>query len=230
MKTNKQINTTASRFKIDLEAAKVSKVMGMDHHNGGRQSKFVLGLILLLALVAGQQHVFAQDSDTLIGLDGKVYTGHYNKPVFGHSSFTINGKKQPLDPKTAQAYKHDGTWFKSVQLSAAADPVWMQMLEKGAIELYQYISYGAATRVSPRNMPESYVVWLASKNNGPLLNVNGVMSTEIRARENLQRLLADQPELAAAVNTDPFNTRVIRELIAAYNRRADAGQPTNAGQ
>lgn len=210
--------------------AKVSITKLQVNISYGRQLAIAFGAALLFLLVLGNHHAFGQDKDTLIAQDGKVYTGHYNKPVFGHSSFTINGKKQPLDPKTALAYKHDGTWFKSVQLAPSADPVWMQMLERGAIELYQYISYGAATRVSPRNMPESYVVWLASKNNGPLLNVNGVMSTEIRAKENLHRLLADQPELAAAVQRDPFNTRVIRELIAAYNRQALEGQAHNQGQ
>ena len=198
--------------------------------NPGRRFGLLIGTALLFLLVLTNQRALAQSNDTLILRDGKVLTGRYNKPVFGHSSFTTGGKREPLDPRTAAAYQHDGSWFKSIQLAPDADPVWMQMLERGAIELYQYVSYGAAVRLSPRDLPESRVVWLASKNNGPLLNVNGVMATEAQARENLKRLLADQPGLVAAVSTAPFNTRVIRELIAAYNRHVLEGAAHTKGQ
>lgn len=185
---------------------------------------FSIGLIFL-----GAPSVFGQDNatvgtDSLISNNGIVFTGHYNKPVFGHRSFTYNGKKHPLDAKQYQAYKHDGIWFKSVQLTSVADPVWMEWLERGPINLYQYVSYGAATRVSPRNLPQSYVVWLAQKNNGPLLNVNGVLSTQEKAKENIYRLLIGQPDLAGELNDAPFNTRMIRGLIAAYNRRTNKGE------
>lgn len=186
----------------------------------GRYVLFSVSLIMVSVTVFGQASE-SGDTDSLIAGNGTVFTGHYNKPVFGHSSFTYNGKKHPLDARQYQAYKHDGTWFKSVQLSLAADPVWMEWLERGAINLYQYISYGAATRVSPRNLPQSYVVWLAQKNNGPLLNVNGVLSTTAKAKDNMHNLFLTQPDLSAELNSAPFNTRMIRGLIAAYNRNAD---------
>jgi len=178
-----------------------------------------IGLVLL-----GPGFVFAQqtdafNTDSLIANNGAVFTGHYNKPIFGHSSFTYNGKKHPLDANQYKAYKHAGTWFKSVQLTSAADPVWMEWLERGKINLYQYISYGAATRVSPRNLPQNFVVWLAQKGSGPLLNVNGVLSTQQKAKENMGRLLADQPDLAAEVKEAPLNTRMVRGLIAAFNQK-----------
>ena len=117
-----------------------------------------------------------------------------------------------------KAYSHEGIWYKSVQLTTEADPVWMQCLEKGPITLFQYVTYGGAARVSPRNLPDSYVVWLASKEDGPLLNVNGVMSSETQARANLHRLIMDQPDLARDLDTEPLTTKVIRGLIAAYNK------------
>ena len=164
--------------------------------------------------------VFGQH-DSLITNNGEVLVGRYNKPVFGHSSFTIKGKKLPLDARQYKAYENDGIWFKSVSVAPSVDPVWMQCLERGAIDLYQYVTYGAATRVSPRNLPASYVVWLARKNNGPLLNVNGVMASEVQARDNLHKLLLDQPDLAGAMDSIPFTTRAVRGLIAAYNRNVD---------
>lgn len=181
--------------------------------------KKALGLgsffLLFCSVTAFGQH------DSLITNNGEVLVGRYNKPVFGHSSFTINGKKHPLDAKQYKAYKNDGIWFKSVSVSSRVDPVWMQCLERGTIDLYQYVAYGAATRVSPRNLPASYVVWLARKNNGPLLNVNGVMASEVQAKDNLHKLLLDQPGLAGALDSVPFTTHAVRGLIAAYNRKID---------
>jgi len=159
-------------------------------------------------------------SDSLITNSGAVMVGK----VSGHRSFKIDGKKRPLDPNLYKAYKNDVTWYKSVRLSPGVDPVWMQWLEKGPIDLYQYIAYGPATRVSPRNLPTSSVVWLASKNGGPLLNVNGVMASEAGAKANLQKLLLDQQDLAGELDNVPFTTRAVRGLIAAYNRRADTAR------
>jgi len=199
---------------------------------GSRRRSFIVGLYTIFSIsliFLGTSSVIGQDNasvgkDSLISNNGTVFTGHYNKPVFGHSSFTYNGKKHPLDANQYQAYKHDGTWFKSVQLTSVADPVWMEWLERGPINLYQYVSYGAATRVSPRNLPQSYVVWLAQKKSGPLLNVNGVLSTQEKAKENIHRLLVGQPDLAGELNDAPFNTRMIRGLIAAFNRRTNKGE------
>lgn len=183
-----------------------------------KQVLYILGLGTLFLLFAGT--AFGQ-KDSLITNDGQVLVGRYNKPVFGHSSFTIKGKKIPLDAAHYKAYKNDDKWYRSVQVSASVDPVWMECLELGSICLFQYVTYGSATRISPRNLPASYVVWLASKNSGPLLNVNGVMASEIQAKENLHKLLLDQPGLAGELENAPFTTGVVRGLIAAYNRKVN---------
>lgn len=191
---------------------------------------WVFRSVTMLMLAAGglllsAGNCFGQGSDSIITNEGVAFAGRFHKPLFGHSSFSYGGKKHALDPKLYQAYKHDGTWYKSVQVSAATDPVWMEMLERGAIELYQYISFGVAGKSTPRDLPQSKVVWLARKNQGPLLNVNGVMATEKQARDNLHLLLFDQPDLAGEITTVPFSTKLVQGLIAAYNRRALEQQP-----
>lgn len=186
-------------------------------------NRYLGRLFCVLLFSAGVIAAFGQGfSDTLITRSGDVLIGRYSKPVFGHSGFIVDGKKQALDAKKYKAYTTDGVWFRSVKLSSGVDPVWMRWLERGAIDLFQYIAYGAATRISPRNLPASYVVWLASKNGGPLLNVNGVMASEGQARDNLFKLLSDQPKLAGELDSLPFTTNTVAGLIAAYNRRADS--------
>lgn len=154
---------------------------------------------------------------------GDTLFGTYKKQVFGHAAFKIAGKKVLLDARGQQAYQVEGVLYRSVQVSPATSPVWMECLEDGKIRLYQYIAYKSGPQGgTPRDLPGSSVVWLAQKKGEPLLNVNGVMSTEDQARRNLSNLLQDQPELSAEIMNLPFSTRTVQGLIAAYNRNAEA--------
>ncbi|HTN36557.1 MAG TPA: hypothetical protein VL053_05755 [Arachidicoccus sp.] len=154
---------------------------------------------------------------------GDTLFGTYKKQVFGHAAFKIAGKKVLLDARGQQAYQVEGILYRSVQVSPATSPVWMECLEDGKIRLYQYIAYKSGPQGgTPRDLPGSSVVWLAQKKGAPLVNVNGVMSTEDQARRNLSNLLQDQPELSAEIMNLPFSTRTVQGLIAAYNRNAKA--------
>lgn len=154
---------------------------------------------------------------------GDTLFGTYKKQVFGHAAFKIAGKKVLLDARGQQAYQVEGILYRSVQVSPATSPVWMECLEDGKIRLYQYIAYKSGPQGgTPRDLPGSSVVWLAQKKGEPLLNVNGVMSTEDQARRNLSNLLQDQPELSAEIMNLPFSTRTVQGLIVAYNRNAKA--------
>ena len=181
------------------------------------------GLVILLSLLllTAQTRGYAQ-SDSLITIEGKVLVGKYKKPVFGHSSFVSDGKKLVLDPERYAAYKSGDTWYGSVRVAAQLKPVWMQCLERGAITLYQYVQFAGSPKKSARSLPESQVVWLASKKGGQVLNVNGVMASTAQAKDNLKRLLIDEPSLSNEVDSAPFTPGVIRALIEGYNRRAAA--------
>lgn len=164
-----------------------------------------------------------QAQDFIVSNAGDTLMGHYKKPLFGHSAFVVGGKKIQLDPRLYSAYQAKGVLFRSVQVSKSTEPTWMECLEDGKIKLYQYIAYSAHTRGnSPRSLPGSSTVWLAQKNGGPLLNVNGVMASEDVAKSNLHRLLLGQPKLTAELKNYPFNTNTVRGLIHAYNKQAKA--------
>lgn len=164
-----------------------------------------------------------QKPDFIVSNAGDTLFGRYKKPVFGHSSFVVGGKKIQLDPRIYSAYQAKGILFRSVQVSNSTEPTWMECLEDGKIKLYQYIAYKANTRGNnPRSMPGSSTVWLAQKNGGPLLNVNGVMASEDIAKSNLHRLLIGQPKLTAELKSYPFNTNTVRGLIHAYNEQSKA--------
>ena len=171
--------------------------------------------IFLLILCTSCVAVYGQ-SDSLITLQGEVLVGQ----VSGHRNFKVDGKKYRLDPEKYKAYKNGQTWYRSVHVSSTVEPVWMEWLEQGTIELYQYVTYGASRRVSPRDLPTSTIVWLARKNGGPLLNVNGVMASEQQAKSNMERLLLGQKDLLGELKIEPFSARLIRGLIAAYNHRS----------
>ena len=184
----------------------------------GRLVLYILGSFLLLL---SSLTVAKGQSDSLVTIDGKILVGKYKKPVFGHSCFISEGRKIQLDPTLYTAYKSKGTWYGSVKVAENLAPIWMECLERGKITLYQYVHFGTGgPKKSPRTIPESQVVWLARKKGGPVLNVNGVMASSAQAKENLKRLLMDEPELLHEVDLAPFTTGVIRALIEGYNRRA----------
>lgn len=167
-----------------------------------------------------QRDVQKESRDYLVTLKGDTLYGNYRKPVFGHSAFSVNGKKIILDPEEYGAYHANGALYRSIQVSSNTKATWMECLEDGAICLYQYIAYKVNGGVNdPRNLPGSAVVWLAQKNAGPLMNVNGVMATTDLAKHNLERLLLDSPDLSAEAKALPFSTRTVQGLIQAYNRK-----------
>ena len=179
--------------------------------------KKIFIVLAVIGTLSGQS-LFAQSGgnkgDYLVGNGGDTLYGKFKKKLFDEATFIVNGEKIVLDPTQYSAYCTKNTLFRSVQLSGQANPQWMQCLEDGKICLYQYLML---SNVRPGQTAINRVIWLAQKNKGTVLNVNGVMASEDVAKSNLTNLFADNPAVLNAFRQSSFTTKNIRYFIRQYN-------------
>lgn len=175
-------------------------------------SIIVIGQIFCTKVAA--QKVDASKGDFLVSNMGDTLYGKFKKKLFDEATFIVNGEKIALDPTQYSAYYTKHTLFRSIQLSAATNPQWMECLENGRICLYQFIMQ---QNIRPGQLPMTRVIWLAQKKNGPVLNVNGIMSTQDVAKNNVAALLADKPDLQKDFTQNPFTLKSVRYHIQQYN-------------
>lgn len=175
-------------------------------------------LLLLIFSICIQSHSEAQKhkkkyNDFLVNNNNDTLRGRFQKKLFSQPYFIVNGKKILLSPASYSAYSAKGIVFCSIRLSEATDPQWMECLENGRINLYQCVLLNS-NHPGPTT---TNVVWLAQKRGGPLLNVNGVLSSEAVAKENMRRLIIDKESILKKLDTLPFNPRSIQYIIHEYN-------------
>lgn len=180
--------------------------------------KFTPLFLSLVFCMCIQSHTQAQKhqkkhNDFLVTNNNDTLHGRFQKKIFGQPYFIINGKKLLLDPQTYTAYSTQGKLFRSIQLSTVTDPQWMECLENGKINLYQYVLLNS----NHPGSPSTSVIWLAQKGGGPLLNVNGILSSQSVAKENMTTLIIDKNDILKKFNDLPFNTRSIQYIIHEYN-------------
>jgi len=180
-----------------------------------------LVLILFIVLISeafctkiAAQKVDASKGDFVVSGTGDTLYGKFKKKLFDAATFIVNGEKIELDPAQYAAYYTKHTLFRSIRLSPDTNPQWMECLENGPICLYQFIMQ---QNIRPGQLPMTRVIWLAQKKNGPVLNVNGIMSTEDVAKNNVAALLADKPDIQKDFSDNPFTLKSVRYHIQQYN-------------
>ncbi len=182
--------------------------------------KYLLILLLASAGTSFHTNLFAHEfddskGDFIVSNNNDTLYGKFKKKLFDQATFIVNGEKIPLDPTQYSTYSFKHSLFRSIQLSPNTNPQWMECLENGTICLYQYVML---QNTRPGQPPTSRVIWLAQKNGGQILNVNGVMSSEDVAKSNMSALLADKPDLQNDFLEGPLNTKSIQYFIQQYNK------------
>ncbi|MDE1190828.1 MAG: hypothetical protein PW786_01585 [Arachidicoccus sp.] len=180
----------------------------------------IISILLFGFLIIPFSEIAAQKPESLskdfvVSNEGDTLYGKFKKKLFDAATFVVNGETIPLDPTQYTSYCTKHTLFRSIQLSENTHPQWMECVEDGAICLYQFIFQQNVRAGQP---PVGRIIWLAQKKGGPLLNVNGIMSDESSARNNLSALLADKPAIQNDFLTAPFSLKNIRYHIEQYNK------------
>ena len=175
-------------------------------------------LIIFILICSSLQGFNAIAQDFIVTKSGDTLKGTLNKNFLGKLILHVRGDKEievSIEEVKSYYFATKGTLFIAKEIPKKNKPSYVEALERGRINLYEY----------KVKTPEGIIIttWFATKDNDVLEDIiTSQLFSKVKPREELFiKLISDNDSLLAAYKLEKkYNFDVKRNYIKSYNLAA----------
>jgi hypothetical protein len=181
---------------------------------------YILAILLLAASFVQAQKRY---NDYVVTTKGDTLAAKIRYDIWGHVVYLLPGRKDAIsvDDGNIKEYHWLGNkypTFVAVSLPNNGKPVFVALLERGKINLYEFVSHGS--KVSTH-------YWYAGKDDLPAVEVNNerrLFGTDKRLIQNFSNLINDNHQISESFKGQhKYSLKTIQDLVRRYNMADSKG-------